>query len=92
MTETVMGRPFSQAPLTAYAVRFEEPLMTLTTVGELMVMAGAVVSMTMALLAPRDPAAPGVAKVRVALLVAESLMVPPARARAEVDEIGRAHV
>ena len=46
---------------------------------------GAVVSKTMALLAPRDPAAPGVAKVRVASLVAESLMVPPARARAEVD-------
>ena len=42
---------------------------------------GAVVSMTMFLLAPRLLAAPGLASVRAAAFVAKSLMVPPARAR-----------
>ena len=45
---------------------------------------GAAVSMTMFLLAPRLLAAPGVASVRVALLVAASWIVPPLRARAVV--------
>jgi hypothetical protein len=38
---------------------------------------GDVVSMTMFLALPRLPAVPGVARVRVALLVAASLIVPP---------------
>ena len=42
---------------------------------------GAVVSMIIALLAPRDPAAPGLARVQVALFNAASLIVPPLRAR-----------
>ena len=40
--------------------------------------AGAVVSMTIFLLAPREPAVPGAASVRVAVLPTESLIVPPA--------------
>ena len=47
-------------------------------------MAGATPSITMALLAPNEPAAPGEARVKVALLLAASLMVPPGRASAEV--------
>ena len=43
---------------------------------------GAVLSITMALLAPRLLAAPGVARVRVAGLAAASLMVPELRSRA----------
>ena len=42
---------------------------------------GAVVSMMMASLLPREFAAPGVARVRVAALPAASLMVPLLRAR-----------
>jgi len=38
---------------------------------------GTVVSITIALLAPNELAAPGDAKVRVALLLAASLIVPP---------------
>ena len=38
---------------------------------------GAVVSMTMFLALPRLPAAPGAARVSVALFVAASLIVPP---------------
>ena len=38
---------------------------------------GAVVSIVIALLAPREPEAPGEGKVRVALLLALSRMVPP---------------
>ena len=37
---------------------------------------GAVVSITMALFAPSDPAAPGVGSVSVAALVARSVIVP----------------
>ena len=43
---------------------------------------GAVVSITRAALAPRDPVAPGAERVRMALLPAASLMVPPLRVRA----------
>ena len=50
-----------------------------------LVTAGGVPSMTMALLAPSDPAAPGAASVRSALLLATSRMVPPASARAALD-------
>jgi hypothetical protein len=42
---------------------------------------GAVVSMTIALLFPSEPEAPGEARVSVALLPAVSLIVPPLRAR-----------
>ena len=45
---------------------------------------GAVVSITMASALPRELAAPGVARVRVAALPAASLMVPLLRARAVV--------
>ena len=42
---------------------------------------GAVVSITIALLFPSEPEAPGEARVSVALLPAVSLIVPPLRAR-----------
>ncbi len=42
---------------------------------------GAMPSMTIALLAPKEFAAPGVAKVNVALLRAASLIVPELRAK-----------
>ena len=45
---------------------------------------GAVVSMTNALFAPREPEAPGVGRVNVALLAATSTIVPPARASDDV--------
>ena len=43
-------------------------------------MTGAVVSMTIALLAPSELAAPGEARVSVALFPAASLIVPPFKA------------
>ena len=46
---------------------------------------GAAVSTTKPLLAPRDPAAPGEASVKTALLVEASLIVPPFSASAEVE-------
>ena len=46
---------------------------------------GAVVSMISALFAPKEPESPGVAKVRVALLPAASLIVPLFNESAEVD-------
>ena len=46
--------------------------------------AGEVVSMMMALFEPRELAAPGEARVKVALLLAASLMVPPLSPKAEV--------
>jgi hypothetical protein len=49
---------------------------------------GAVVSMTMVLFAPRDPAAPGLGRVRVALVV-PFLMVPPLSANAVADNSSR---
>ncbi|MNY71789.1 hypothetical protein D3C86_2102130 [compost metagenome] len=45
---------------------------------------GVVVLMTIALFAPKDPVAPGAARVRVASFPATSLMVPAARASAVV--------
>jgi hypothetical protein len=45
---------------------------------------GAVVSMTIALFAPSELAAPGDANVNVAALVAASMIVPPFNARAVV--------
>ena len=45
---------------------------------------GAVVSMTMALLAPSEPAAPGAGRVRMAA-AAPFWIVPPLSARAEVE-------
>ena len=47
---------------------------------------GAVVSIINALFAPKEPEAPGDAKVRVALFPAASFIVPPFRAKDEVDE------
>ena len=46
---------------------------------------GSVVSITSALLNRRDPAAPGVASVSVALFAAASTIVPPLRVRAVVE-------
>ena len=46
---------------------------------------GAVVSTISALLYPREPAAPGDARVRTASFPAVSRMVPPLSARAEVE-------
>ena len=43
------------------------------------------VATTIALFAPRDPEAPGDASISVAALPAESAMVPPFSARAEVE-------
>ncbi|MGV1045204.1 hypothetical protein [Limnohabitans sp.] len=50
-----------------------------------MVVVGAVVSISIALLAPKELAAPGVANVTVALLPAASLMVPLFKANADVE-------
>ena len=50
-----------------------------------LVTVGAVVSMTRALLPPRELAAPGLTRVNVAGLPAASLTVPPLRASALVD-------
>src|SRR5258707_93283 len=52
---------------------FAKPDVTFVTVG-------AVVSITIALFAPSEPAAPGDANVNVALFVAASVIVPPFRA------------
>ena len=49
-----------------------------------LLMVGATPSITRALLLPNELAAPGEARVKVALLLAASLMVPPLSARAEV--------
>ena len=46
---------------------------------------GRIPSMTMFLLNPSDPAAPGAARVNVAVLPATSLIVPPFSASAEVE-------
>ena len=46
---------------------------------------GAVVSMAMLLLAPIDPALPGVGRVRCASLPSTSLMVPPLREMAAAE-------
>jgi hypothetical protein len=46
---------------------------------------GAVVSITIALFAPRELEAPGAARVKVALLPAASFIVPPFRSSADVD-------
>src|SRR5260370_1256729 len=47
---------------------------------EILVAVGATPSMTRFLLAPSEPAVPGVARVSVALFVAASLIVPPFKA------------
>ena len=52
---------------------------------ETFVTVGAVVSITSALLNPRDPAAPGDASVRVLVLPTASLMVPPFSVNADVE-------
>tara|TARA_B100000929_G_scaffold240824_1_gene198002 strand:- start:4 stop:207 length:204 start_codon:yes stop_codon:yes gene_type:complete len=46
------------------------------SVGEIEETVGAVVSMTIALLVPKDPEEPGASRVKLALLVALSRMVP----------------
>ena len=52
--------------------------------------AGAVVSMTMLLLAPNEPAAPGVGRVNVAAMAPEEeWMVPPLRLNAVVLNVSR---
>ena len=56
------------------------------SVGEEIEVVGLVVSITNCLLAERELVAPGATKVRVALLFAESLIVPLFKARAEVEE------
>ena len=61
--------------------------MPLAVVEVTLVTVGAVVSMTMFLLAPSEPRAPGVGSVRVALLVAASLIVPPLSVRADVARV-----
>ena len=57
-------------------VSFVIPLSETPLVVLVIVIVGGVVSTTNALLAPREPAAPGLAKVRVASLDAASLIVP----------------
>ena len=47
---------------------------------------GPVVSITMALFAPRELAAPGDGNVNVALLPAVSLIVPPLSVKADVEK------
>jgi hypothetical protein len=49
-----------------------------------LVTVGIIPSITIALLAPREFAAPGEAKVKVALFPAASLIAPPFRDKAEV--------
>jgi hypothetical protein len=46
---------------------------------------GAVVSITIALFAPRELVAPGAARVKTALFPAASFIVPPLSSRAEAD-------
>ena len=58
--------------------------MPFATVEVTLVTVGAVVSITMFLLLPNEPTAPGPARVRVALLVAASRIVPPFKASAVV--------
>ena len=50
-----------------------------------LVTVGTVVSTTISLFAPREPAVPGLTRVTVAALPTVSLMLPPLRANAEVD-------
>src|ERR1043165_1157872 len=79
--ETAVGFPVSPVPVTRI-----DPLLALLMLGVLVKATdGAMVSMTMFLLAPSELAAPGAARVRVALFPARSLMVPPLRVSAEVD-------
>jgi hypothetical protein len=59
-----------------------EPLVELVAAR---VTVGAVVSITIALFAPRELEAPGAARVKVALLPAASFIVPPFRSSADVD-------
>jgi hypothetical protein len=59
-----------------------EPLIELVAAR---VTVGAVVSITIALFAPRELEAPGAARVKVALLPAASFIVPPFRSSADVD-------
>ena len=65
-------------------VKVTVPSLMLTVLASLSVIVtvGLVVSITRAALAPREPAAPGAARVRMALLPAASVMVPPLRVRA----------
>jgi len=53
--------------------------------GAMALTTGAAPSMTRALFAPSELAAPGTGRVRVAVLPAASLMVPPLRASAVVE-------
>ena len=53
------------------------PLFVLETFGKPMLIVGANVSITMALLAPSEPANPGAGSVKTVLLRAASLSVPP---------------
>ena len=55
------------------------------SVGELLLNVGTTPSMTNALLAAKEPVAPGEASVSVALLPAASLIVPPLSASADVE-------
>jgi hypothetical protein len=59
-----------------------EPLVELVAAR---VTVGAVVSITIALFAPRELEAPGAARVKVALLPAASFIVPSFRSSADVD-------
>ena len=60
-----------------------------TTVSETILIVGAVVSITRALLSAKEPEAPGDDKVRVALFPAASLIVPPANDSADVEAKSR---
>ena len=51
------------------------------SVGEVDETVGSIPSITIALLEPNDPEAPGEARVRLALLPSKSLMVPELRTR-----------
>jgi hypothetical protein len=73
------------APVNPVPVRITElPPDVAPEVGLRPVIVGATPSMTMALLLPNELAAPGEASVKVALLPAASLIVPPLSANADV--------
>ena len=59
----------------------EEPVSLLEARARVVGAVGAVVSITIALLEPKELDAPGVGKVKVAIFVEESLIVPLLRAR-----------
>ncbi len=82
--KSAMSRPLTCSLKVTVTVAVS-PIRRLVSLRVMLVAAGRTPSTTRSLLAPREPAPPGVGRVRTAFWLAASWMVPPLRLRAEVE-------